>query len=103
MKKLALIVALFVSIGFAAMAFAADKPNGGKAEAVGKVAGGITGAAVGGARGGSAGAAAGQMAGEALGAKAGEYLDRHAEENQKSGRGGPNDPRYDPRTLFRGY
>jgi hypothetical protein len=83
-------------------------PNGGRAEqalrtageVAGAVAGGVAGDAIAGPKGGMAGSAIGEKAGGALGAAGGQVLDRHAVENQQSGRGGPNDPRYDPSTLF---
>ena len=92
-------------------AIAKDKPNGGKAEAVGKTIGAVTGAAIGGAAGvivggagGSVGMGAGlaagstaaRLAGAAAGAAAGKSLDIDAERNAKSGRGGIDDPRYNP-------
>jgi hypothetical protein len=101
---------LFLSVATHALPSNAsdEKPNGGKAEAVGQAVGGAAGAAVGtltGAmRGGQAGAAAGERVGEAVGARlggsAGQYLDERAAENAKTGRGGPDDPRYDPSSLF---
>ena len=91
------------------------KPNGGRAEAVmtntGKFVGAVGGATagfvvgapfspVGQAAFSAAGGSIGDMAGGAVGRNAGQALDRNAEENQRSGRGGENDPRYDPSTLW---
>lgn len=106
-----LIVALWVLLATAVPPTAiaqSGKPNDGKAETIGKVIGGVAGAAagaaVGGARGGAAGAGAGgtagQMTGERIGASAGRYLDERAEENKRTGRGGPDDPRFNPFSLF---
>lgn len=83
-------------------------PNGGKAADVvstagavaGAVLGGWAGEAVAGPKGGLAGGVLGEKAGNALGEQAGRVLDEHAAENQRSGRGGSDDPRYDPATLF---
>jgi|HubBroStandDraft_1064217.scaffolds.fasta_scaffold598802_2 hypothetical protein len=83
-------------------------PNGGRAEqalrtageVAGAVAGGVAGDAIAGPKGGMAGSAIGEKAGGAVGTAGGQVLDRHAVENHQSGRGGPDDPRYDPSTLF---
>jgi hypothetical protein len=99
---------LAVSLFGAANALAqTTQPNHGRAENLGRVVGSIAGAAAGAAvtpptsrLAGAAANAAAQSAGAAAGAAAGRYLDKQAEANAKSGRGGPNDPRYDPLTLF---
>lgn len=84
------------------------KPNDARAEAAGRkageiagaVAGGLAGAATGGRAGELAGATAGSQVGGEAGAAAGRVLDQHADANRASGRGGPDDPRYNPMSLF---
>lgn len=93
----------------AAPAIAETPANGGKAQAVGQAVGSVAGAVAGGAvagtfgggtNAGNAGSAAGALAGEKIGGAVGAYLDKRAEDNQRTGRGGAEDPRYDPRSLF---
>ncbi len=99
---------LMLIIATASLADEKGKPNDGKAEAamsnvgevMGTVVGGVGGAAIGGERGGLAGAAVGVKVGAAAGASAGRLLDSQADENKKTGRGGVEDPRYNPLTLF---
>jgi hypothetical protein len=82
--------------------------NGGRAEgalgSVGKALGAGGGAALGTLRGGTTGAviggSLGSDAGEALGKKWGKDLDKHAERNHAEGRGGSEDPRFNPSTLL---
>lgn len=101
-----LILAAGLSGGAAATA-KAEQHNDGRAEAVGKIIVGAAGAAAGAAAGTVAGKAATaaaavmfQSIGEGAGAAAGRYLDRRADENRQTGRGGADDLRYDPRSLF---
>lgn len=72
------------------------KNNDGKAESFGKGFGKVTGGFVGGKYGGAPGANEGSQIGAELGAAGGRVLDKNAEENKKSGRGGTTDPRYTP-------
>lgn len=72
------------------------KNNGGKAESFGKGFGQVTGGVAGAKYGGAPGGAVGSQIGAELGAAGGRVLDKNAEENKKSGRGGTTDPRYTP-------
>jgi hypothetical protein len=82
-------------------------PNNGRAESIGRTAGEVAGAIIGtvigearGSRSAAAGSVVGEKIGGNLGAGAGQVLDQHAAENQRTGRGGPDDPRYNPASIF---
>lgn len=102
---------ILIALAFSAapFCFAETKPNDGRAESLlgntGAVLGGGAGAAAGAALSGNpavsgATGVAGSLAGERIGRAAGSALDNRAVENAKSGRGGKDDPRFDPRTIF---
>jgi hypothetical protein len=114
-QLLASTAAALVLLTLVGSAGAGGRPNGGKAEDLGAGAGAVVGGGAGAfagaaaearsggnlrGAGAAAGFEAGRQIGESAGRKAGRYLDERAEDNRSRGRGGANDPRFDP---FKGW